>query len=279
MKVACENISKSFSNKKVLEDITFESDEKCIAILGANSAGKTTLLKILATILKPDRGTIRVDQIDLIKRPQKLREILGFVPENPALLKELNVAENIRHFAGLRKLKVNPNQIMERFCIPYTKNPVRTLSKGIQQRLMIAIALMTNPKLLILDEPTSGLDRESKEFLWKLLIQMKDEGTTILLSTHDEEEVLTLADYLVVMNEGKVLFKGCTREIQVGKFYAVQVQGAADSQERVLFNLNGKTVLLTNSEELPQLISQHRVLSVRSIGLRELVELRNKHLL
>lgn len=263
----------------VLENITFESQENCIAILGSNSAGKTTLLKILATIFKPDTGDIKIDQIDVVRKPEKLREILSFVPENPSLLKELNAQENIKHFASLRKIKVNPKQVMERFSIPLTNNPVRTLSKGIQQRLMIAIALMTNPKLLILDEPTSGLDRESKEFLWKLLIQMKNEGKTILLSTHDEEEVSALADYLVILNEGKILFAGHVQNLPLGKFYAVQVQETAIFQSHVLSNLNGKTILLVKSEELPKLINQYKVLSVKNIGLRELVELKNKQLL
>lgn len=279
MKISCTNISKFFSTKRVLENVTFESQENCIAILGSNSAGKTTLLKILATIFKPDTGDIKIDQIDVVRKPEKLREILSFVPENPSLLKELNSQENIKHFAGLRKIKVNPKQVMERFSIPFTNNPVRTLSKGIQQRLMIAIALMTNPELLILDEPTSGLDRESKEFLWKLLIQMKNEGKTILLSTHDEEEVSVLADYLVILNEGKILFAGHVQNLPLGKFYAVQVQEVPIPENRVLSNLNGKTILLVKSEELPKLINQYKVLSVKNIGLRELVELKNKQLL
>lgn len=279
MKISCANIYKTFSTKKVLEDITFESEENCITILGANSAGKTTLLKIFATILKPDRGNIKIEQIDVVKNPEKLRKILGFVPENSSLLRELSAVENIKHFAALRKLRINPVQIMEEFYIPTTKNPVRTLSKGIQQRLMIAITLMNNPKLLILDEPTSGLDRESKELLWKLLIKMKNEGTTILLSTHDEEEVSVLADYLVLLSEGRILFAGKVQDLPVGKFYAVQVLQEAPNQNHVLSNLNGKIVLLVKDEELPKLIGQHKVLNVKSIGLRELIELKNKRLL
>ncbi|HEY8540942.1 MAG TPA: ABC transporter ATP-binding protein [Pseudothermotoga sp.] len=280
MKISCTNIYKTFSTKRVLEDISFESEENCIAILGANSAGKTTLLKIFATILKPDRGNIKIEQIDVVKSPERLRKILSFVPENPSLLKELNVVENIKHFAALKKMRVNPVQIMEKFYIPITKNPVRTLSKGVQQRLMIAIALMNNPKLLILDEPTSGLDRESKELLWKLLINMKNEGTTILLSTHDEEEVSVLADYLILLSEGRILLTGKVQDLPVGKFYAVQVlQEVSNSQNHVLSNLNGKTVLLVKDEELPKLITQHKVLNVKSIGLRELIELKNKRLL
>lgn len=278
MKILCENVSKSFRTKRVLENISFQSQENCVAILGANSAGKTTLLKIFATILKPDNGSIEIDQIDVIKKPAKIRQMLSFVPENPSLLKELSPVDNIKHFACLRKLSVDPKQIMEKFSIPFTNNPVRNLSKGIQQRLMLAISLMAKPKLLILDEPTDGLDRESKQLFWKILIKMKDEGTTILLSTHDEEEVLAVASYLIILDQGKVLFAGQVQNLPVGKFYAVQVEGTFP-QNHILLNLNGKTVILAKDEELPELVNQYKILNVKSIGLREIVELKNKHLL
>ncbi len=278
MKIICKNISKSFSGKRVLEGITFESKESCVAILGANSAGKTTLLKIFATILKPDFGDIKIDQIDIVKEPKKIRRILSFVPENPFLLRELSAIDNIKHFSYLKKVKVNPKQVIEQFCIPFTNNPVRTLSKGIQQRLMVAIALMSNPRLLILDEPTNSIDRESKEVLWKLLVQMKEEGKIVLLSTHDEEEVLALADYVIILDQGRVLFSGHVKELPVGKFYVVQIQDQLLLGSHTLSDSNGKASLLVEYEELPKLISQHKVLGIKNIGLKELLDLKNKQL-
>ncbi|MEJ5229279.1 MAG: ABC transporter ATP-binding protein [Pseudothermotoga sp.] len=279
MKISCSKVSKSFRGKKVLEDVTFESQEKCIAFLGRNAVGKTTLLKIFATLIKPQTGCVKIDDIDLVKEPNKIRKILSFVPEKPSLIEELSACENIKHFANIRKIKVSAEQIMERFGIPMTSQPVKTFSKGLLQRVMIAIALMSEPQLVILDEPTSGLDQESTQSLWQLLLEMKKKGTTILLSTHDEAEVITLADYVVVLDEGKVAFGGHVSELPTRRFYIVQVEGIFPSDSCVLSTFNGKTSLLVEKEKLPEFLDQCKVLNVKNIGARELIELRSKHLL
>jgi|GEM_PF-894590 len=279
MKISCSKVSKSFCGKKVLEDVTFESQEKCIAFLGRNAVGKTTLLRIFATIVKPQTGSVKIDDVDLVKEPNKIRKILSFVPEKPSLIGELSACENIKHFANIRKIKVRPDQIMERFGIPITDQPVKTFSKGMLQRLVVAIALMSEPQLVILDEPTSGLDQESAQSLWQLLLEMKKKGATILLSTHDEVEVTMLADYVVILDEGKVAFNGLVNELPTRRFYIVQVEGAFPSDSYVLSTLNGKTSLLAEKEKLPELLEHYKVLNVKNIGTRELIELKNKHLL
>jgi len=213
MEILCERVNKSFSARKALDSVSFHVCANSVAILGLNAAGKSTLLRIFATILKPDGGTISINGLDILRDYRKLRQIMAFVPETSFLIEELSAVENIRHFSTLRKVRVDPSEIIQKFSISPAKKPARTLSKGMKQRLMIAIALIGKPELLILDEPTTGLDREAKMALIEILSRMRNQGTSIILSTHSEKEVREIADSVVVLEKGKVLLYGSTDQV------------------------------------------------------------------
>ncbi len=264
MRIVFENVSKVFSSRSVLKSVSFSTDAKVIAVLGENAAGKSTLLKILATVLKPDSGMIKVNDIDIVRKPHLIRRILGYCPEVPALLDELTAVENLRLFASVKKTRVNPTDLTNMFKIP-ADLPVRKMSKGMKKRLSIAIALLNSPELLIMDEPTDELDEASRASLYTVLSDYKNGGRTIVFSSHRYEDLL-LADYVVVLSNGEVVFHGNVDSLSSAGFYAVTIDKEDQkyaSDFPALLNFDNKVTVLINEEELNNLLNRVRVLNLR----------------
>lgn len=173
-----------------------------LGVVGKNSAGKTTLLKILATILKPDEGRLILFGKDALKDLKSVRKKIAFVPEFPSLLEELSVHENLMFFSQLKGAKVKDSLISDLMLEPFLNTIVQNASKGIKQRLAIAVALLGEPELVILDEPTSGLDVESATVVREMLKRLKEEGITIIVSSHIEEDIKSVCDRIFFINNG-----------------------------------------------------------------------------
>lgn len=189
MLLEIDHICKSFGAHQVLTDVTFDIDTgEVVGILGANGAGKTTLLRIINHILQPDSGHVLFNGRPIVQ--DDLKEI-GYLPEERGLYRQMRAGEQAIYLAQLkgmdrREAKISLQEWFERWeMAEWWDRPVKQLSKGMQQRLQFVVAVAHNPKLLVLDEPFSGFDNKNAEILKTEIQRLRDNGTAILLSTHN----------------------------------------------------------------------------------------------
>src|SRR6516162_3442522 len=203
--------AKSFAGARVLDgiDLTVKRGE-FVSLLGPSGCGKTTLLRIVAGLLHPDAGTVRLDGEDITARPPHRRDV-GVVFQNYALFPHLSVAENVAFGLEARRApRERMRATVERFLDlvhmrDFADRSVRALSGGQQQRVAVARALAVGPKLLLLDEPFSALDRKLRETMQiELKRLLRELGTTSVFVTHDQDEALTMSDRIAVMNRGAI---------------------------------------------------------------------------
>jgi ABC-2 type transport system ATP-binding protein len=210
MQLEIRNIEKLYTKKRGLSSTSFDvSKGELIAIVGHNGAGKSTLLKILANWIVPDGGTVMIDGINLKNRPVVVKKV-GFIAEEPNLFDFVSVEYNLKLFAALnRKPNTRVEEILREFnLVSFRKSRVRSLSKGLKQRVNIGRTLLADPPLLLLDEPTSGLDFEMTQEIYRLLRSMHDAGKTIVFTSHRPEEIRNLATRIIVLHEGRLIFDG-----------------------------------------------------------------------
>ena len=210
MQLEIRNLAKLYDQKRGLTPTSFEvSKGELIAIVGHNGAGKSTLLKMLANWIVPDSGTVMIDGIDLKNRTAVVRKV-GFIPEVPNLFDFFSVEYNLKLFAALSQTPIpRVEEILSEFnLMPFRKNKVQTLSKGLKQRVSIGRALLADPPVLLLDEPTSGLDFEMTREIYLLMSTMHGAGKTILFTSHRPEEIRSLATRILVLHEGSLVFDG-----------------------------------------------------------------------
>lgn len=210
-----ENLKKVYKLKKkseeALKGVSFDLFSKEIfSLLGVNGAGKTTLSSIIASLIKPSFGDIIYKGKSIYENIDEYRKMIGFCPQFQNLDKDLNVEENLE-FAGRyynlskEKREKRKEELLEMFELKnYARADVENLSGGYRKRVMIARTLMHDPKILILDEPTVGLDPQVRRQLWKFMLSLKDEGKTIILTTHYLDEADILSDRVCVIDEGEI---------------------------------------------------------------------------
>ena len=195
--------------------------EGCLyGLLGPNGAGKTTTLRILATLLAPDLGDVRIAGLDALKDQRDIRRLIGYVAQEVAIDKILTGRELLELQGDLYHLR--PKQRNQRIdeliemlgMDPWIDRRCGTYSGGMRRRLDLAAGLLHRPQLLILDEPTVGLDIESRAVIWNVLRDLRDQGTTVLLSTHYLEEVEALADRMAIIDAGTVIAEGTPNELK-----------------------------------------------------------------
>lgn len=215
--IEINNLVKRFvsKNEKIvaLDDISFSIDEgKIFSLLGPNGAGKTTTIKILATLLLPDSGQAKICGYDVVKNDLLVRKTLGTVlPGERTLFWKLTVKENLAYFSDLYGLNPKYSRkrieyLLNKFEINDRKDTyVEKLSTGLRQRVVLCRALLSDPKVILLDEPTLGLDPEASRNLRNIIREIKDEGKTILLTTHYMYEADELSDMVAIINKGKIV--------------------------------------------------------------------------
>jgi ABC-2 type transport system ATP-binding protein len=205
--LSARSLSKHFGVRRALDDVSFElRPGELVALIGPNGAGKTTLLSILAGVLRPTGGEVT----------RSAREI-GWVPQQPAMYSKLSVAENLRLFARLEKLR-DPEAAVARMLEQTgledrAGEEVGRLSGGNQQRVNIAIGLLSAPAVLLLDEPSASLDPRQRERLWDFIGSLAHGGTTVFFSTHNVGEAERYADRVLVLVDGELLFTGTPAEL------------------------------------------------------------------
>ena len=218
------NLSYEYPGKKAIDNISFSTRPgSIIAVVGPNGAGKTTLFKCLTTLLRPMRGTIEIDSIDIIKNPLAAKRIIGYLPDVFGLYDQLTVAQVFHYFANAHG--VSKNEISQRVqeiaselnLTDKLNEECSKLSRGMRQRVAIGQAIIHQPKLLVLDEPASGLDPEARHDLAQLFLHLKSTGISIIVSSHILAELDHYADDLLVFKDGRLVSEELSSMEQKGK--------------------------------------------------------------
>lgn len=217
--IEVKGLKKSYKQLPVLKGVDFEVERGTVfALLGSNGAGKTTIVKILTTLLKPDGGTAVVNGFDVAAKPDDVRQSISLTGQFAAVDEILTGRENLIMIARLRHLE-NPRQIaddlLKRFGLTdAAERRVSTYSGGMRRRLDIAMSLIGKPQLVFLDEPTTGLDPEARIEVWKIVNELADGGTTVFLTTQYLEEAEQLADQIAILHEGRIIVSGTLEELK-----------------------------------------------------------------
>ena len=211
-----QNLTKSFDGKKVLDELSFEVEKGAVfGLLGPNGAGKTTMIRIILDIIRADHGQIKIfgEKFD-----ENHKEKIGYLPEERGLYQKITVLECLRYFAGLKNVKKSEDRIdfwLDKVGLrDYKKKKIEGLSKGMQQKIQLVAAFIHSPELLILDEPFSGLDPINTKLAKDILLDLKREGKTIILSTHQMDQVERMCDRILMINRGKRVLYGSLDEIK-----------------------------------------------------------------
>lgn len=217
--IEAQHLSKSYGDVNAVIDVSFQLPSgSVVGLLGPNGAGKTTTMRMLTTYLSPTSGTALVAGYDVCSQAEKVREVIGYLPESPPLYPELSVKDFLSYVARLKGLpSAGVSRAVEHVCERCGLSQVKQrlcgqLSKGFRQRVGIAHALVHNPKVIILDEPTSGLDPSQILEIRKLIASLKDEHT-VILSTHILAEVSAACSHVVILAEGRVVVCGLLEEL------------------------------------------------------------------
>jgi ABC-2 type transport system ATP-binding protein len=241
--VSAENLNKSFGNIQALKDISFSVEKGTItALLGPNGAGKTTLIRILTTLLKSDSGSALIGGINVDKNPDAVRSMIGLAGQSVALDEILTGRENLELAARLYHLsrdevKKRSQELLNQFdLVEAADRMVKTYSGGMRRRLDLAASLIANPPILFLDEPTTGLDPRSRTELWRVIEELAQKGTTILLTTQYLEEADHLADRIIVIDRGRIIAEGTADDLKKqisGDFIEVHLADHLDGLQAI----------------------------------------------
>ncbi|MUT67875.1 ABC transporter ATP-binding protein [Paenibacillus sp. NEAU-GSW1] len=205
--IQVSSVSKSYGSNKAVEQVSFQVNEgEMFGIIGTNGAGKTTLLEMLMGLRKPDNGRIDVLGVDAIMEAERLKEYIGIYLHSTSLVDKLTVREALEMFQSFYTRKMDLDVLIHQFGLePYVNKAVKRLSGGWQQRTALAIALVNDPKIVFLDEPTTGLDRQARTDYWSLVLELKRQGRTIVMSSHDMGEMQRNCDRIAVLRKGSVV--------------------------------------------------------------------------
>ena len=262
--IQVKNLSKSYSDVDALKDLSMNIDAgNLFGILGPNGAGKSTLIKILATLVEPDSGEVFINNINLIKNPRKIRELIGYVAQDIALDKILTGRElldfqsDLYHMKKQEKYERIKTLINQLEMNDWIDRKCGTYSGGMKRRIDLAAGLLHLPKVLILDEPTVGLDIESRNIIWQLLKDLKNDGMTIILSSHYLDEIDKLADSLVIIDNGEVIAQGTPAQLKNklgGDRITLKVREFSTHEEskkisEILSSINGISQIIINKAQ------------------------------
>jgi len=256
--IVIKNLKKSYGDNHVLKGINLHVKRgTMLALLGPNGAGKTTTVRIMSTLLKFDGGSVKINGLDVAKKPDEVRRIIGLTGQSAAVDEMLTGRENLIMMGRLYRLTkksahARAEELLAEFDLVDAANrPLKAYSGGMRRRLDLAVSLIATPPIIFLDEPTTGLDPRSRIAMWDIINKLKAGGTTILLTTQYLEEADQLADRIVVIDGGKVIAEGTAKELKskIGNdileltFANKKLLSAAEKE------LN-KTIVATNEKDL-----------------------------
>ena len=245
--ITVDQLVKTYDGKNVVDGVSFEVKKgEIFGILGPNGAGKTTTLEMLEALRPIDGGTATIDGIDVAKKPKDIKNIIGIQLQSTAFYDKLTLREQLKMFGSLYGRTVDTEALLAKVQLTEkAKNYVEQLSGGQKQRFAIASTLVNNPKVLFLDEPTTGLDPQARRNLWDLIEEIRDEGITILLTTHYMDEAELLCDRLAIMDSGKIITidtpHNLIQQLLARGFKKEQVVEQANLED-VFIDLTGKAI-------------------------------------
>jgi ABC-type multidrug transport system ATPase subunit len=218
--INCQLLSKLYGNMPALKNVSFDVRQgEIYGVIGPDGAGKTTLFRILATLMLADSGTATVCGLDVVRDYQKIRGIIGYMPGRFSLYQDLTVEENLRFFATIYRTSIEENyhliEDIYRQIEPFKKRRAGKLSGGMKQKLALSCALIHKPAVLLLDEPTTGVDPVSRKEFWEMLMKLKAQGITILVSTPYMDEA-TLCDRIALILNGQFMQVDTPQNIVAG---------------------------------------------------------------
>lgn len=233
--ISIEKLEKFYEKKQILNDVTVQIEKgEVFGLLGPNGAGKSTLLSILATISRPVSGSVTIGGLNLMSQTKKVRELIGYVPQEIALWEHLTVKDNFLFWSKFAAKSVPESEMLNLCQAVHLEDrwneKVSKLSGGMKRKLNIAVTLIHQPDVLLMDEPTVGIDIQSKLEINQYIRKLADQGKTVVYITHDMSEILTLCDRIGILKNGTFHFTGTMQ------------------QARDLFKQQGNTV--KNDEEL-----------------------------
>ncbi len=205
--ISVKNLSKNYGGFQAVKDISFDVYEgEIFGLLGPNGAGKSTTLEIIETLRTKSSGQVLVAGLDLDKDPGEIKKIIGVQLQASGFYPNLSLLELIKLFAGLYNKKVEPMELLKKVNLQdKAKNKSKELSGGQKQRFSIATTLINQPRIVFLDEPTTGLDPQARRNLWDLIKEIRDNGATVILTTHYMDEAEQLCDRIAILDEGKII--------------------------------------------------------------------------
>lgn len=266
--IEAENLHRSFKNVEAVAGITFSvQNGEIFGLLGPNGAGKTTTIRILTGQIDPDSGIARVAGCDVVKQREQLKALIGVVFEDQNLYERLTARDNLRFSCWLYDLPDSRiDEVLDLVNLrARAKDPVKTFSTGMKQRLMVARALLHKPPVLFLDEPTRGLDPISARDVRGIIEGLRQAGTTILLTTHLLEEADQLCQHLAFMVGGRFVASGAPRDLKIAHGKRVLLVTYTDRND------NNKLAEATlkmddpgDQVRLVELVAQENVLSIHS---------------
>jgi ABC-2 type transport system ATP-binding protein len=215
------NLKKSFSTVDALKGISFNIPQgECYGLLGPNGAGKTTTISIMSTLIEPSEGNVKIAGHDLKKNPLECKRNIGVVPQEIALYNELSAYDNLIFWGSLynvskSELTKRIDESLKLLGLEDRKNDkVKTYSGGMKRRINIATALLHRPKVLLMDEPTVGIDPQSRNLIFEVLEKLREEGITIVYTTHYMEEAERLCDRIGIIDDGEIIAQGTLDELR-----------------------------------------------------------------
>ncbi|MBM3415240.1 MAG: ABC transporter ATP-binding protein [Bacteroidetes bacterium] len=205
--ISVRHLVKNYGNFQAVKGISFEVQEgEIFGLLGPNGAGKSTTLEIIETLRPKTGGEVIVDGFNLDKQPNHIKKIIGVQLQTSGYYPGLNLLQLIQLFCGLYNRKVDPMELLEMVNLKdKAKAQVKQLSGGQKQRFSVATTLINQPRIIFLDEPTTGLDPQARRSLWELIKQIRDKGTTVIITTHYMDEAEYLCDRVAIIDAGKII--------------------------------------------------------------------------
>ena len=248
VEVQIHNLTKTFDKVAAVKSVSFviNKGEIC-GLLGPNGAGKSTLINMMCGYLKPTSGDTIISGLSITREPMKVKRLIGVVPQEIALYKDLSSMENLYFFGEIyglsRRERTERASDVLHFVGLYDrrKEPVKNFSGGMQRRLNMAVAMLHRPDFLLMDEPTVGVDPQSRENIFDTIEQLRDQGITILYTTHYMEEAERLCNHIAIMDEGNIIASGTLEELLALRDQTREIQRPHGLQE-LFIQLTGKTL-------------------------------------
>ncbi len=273
--IEVKNLEKSFGARKAVDGVSFEVKAgEVFGLLGPNGAGKSTTLSLITGLLKPDSGRVSIGAIDMGKEPIKAKGLIGVVPQEPAIYPQLSARANLRFWGEMQGLVSQELSVAVERALKVAGLEDRAndragkYSGGMKRRLNIAAGLVHNPQILIMDEPTVGVDPQSRRHILDAVKELKENGMTVIYTSHYVEEVEYLCDRVAIMDHGKILAEGTTAELlsQAGEFQELSI--SLSNPEKLIA---GRVVSLPGVEDALVVGNALRVLTVNAEQVLPLV--------